>query len=72
MWDKQECSLYILLEYAEMDLKAAIKSHGGWMCGVNPMSAVRYFWNQMVRIVKVCMAPTQGLKTPCRAQYWAH
>ena len=38
-----------------MDLNAAIRSSNGWLHAVNPMASVRNFWNQMVRIVKVCI-----------------
>ena len=44
--------LYILLEYAEMDLKAAFKS----LRCVNPMGLIRSFWNQMLEIVKVLLS----------------
>ena len=49
-WDKQECILYLLLEYAEMDLGSVIRSE---MVTLNRMSAIQFYWNQMIQIVKV-------------------
>ena len=50
-YDKHEMVLCILLEYAEMDLNAVLRSH----TTTNRMPTVRYFWNQMLEIVKVTM-----------------
>ena len=50
-YDKHEVVLRILLEYAEMDLNAVLRSH----TTTNWMPTVRYFWNQMLEIVKVTM-----------------
>lgn len=45
--------LYLLLEYAEMDLSTVIKRHR--QATVHPMASglYLYLWNQMLRIVKV-------------------
>ena len=48
-YDKHEMVLRLLLEYAEMDLNAVLRSH----TTANRMATVLYFWNQMLEIVKV-------------------
>lgn len=48
-YNKQEGVLYLLLEYAEMDLNAVIKK---WNRS-NHMINVLYFWSQMLLAVKV-------------------
>ena len=48
-FNKHEATLYLLLEYAEMDLNAILKTH----TTVNRMATVLYFWNQMLEVVKV-------------------
>ena len=48
-YNKQEGVLYLLLEYAEMDLNAVIKNWNR----ANHMLNVLYFWNQMLLAVKV-------------------
>ena len=52
-FNKQEGVLYLLLEYAEMDLNAVLKSH----TTANRMATVLYFWNQMLEVVKVHIIP---------------
>ena len=48
-YNKQEGVIHLLLEYAEMDLNAVLKSH----TATNQMPTVLYFWNQMLEVVKV-------------------
>ena len=48
-YNKQDVVLHLLLEYAEMDLNAVLKSH----TTANRMATVLYFWNQMLEAVKV-------------------
>ena len=48
-YDKEEAILRLLLEYAEMDLNAVLRS----LTTINRMATVLYFWNQMLEIVKV-------------------
>lgn len=55
-WDKEEHILYLLLDYAEMDLNVVI-FRGGKQNVVNPMASTIYFWNQMLQVVKVNIAP---------------
>ena len=47
-WDKQEGVLYLLLEYAEMDLNAVIRN-----VTHHRMATAIYFWNEMLQVVKV-------------------
>ena len=64
-WDKQEGVLYLLLEYGEMDLMTVIRRQRQTMTLF--MNAVRYFWSQMLQIVKVsgvvrsCICPFRHL-----------
>ena len=51
MWNKEEGTLSLLLEYAESDLAAVIKKQCGALCK-NPF-AYLYYWHEMLQVVKV-------------------
>ena len=60
-YDKVEGVLYLLLEYAEMDLNVVIKNWNK----TNHMLNALYFWNQMLLAVKVSIQSVQEYTLSC-------
>jgi serine/threonine protein kinase len=48
--NEKEKRLYIVLEYAELDLHKLLKSYGGIL--INNLNMLRYFWEGMLRAVQ--------------------
>ena len=64
-YDRQEGILYLLLEYAEMDLALAIKEQ---QADLNPLASVRNWWNEMLKIVKVKSIAGTLCSTSCSSK----